>query len=63
MNPFYVRVPGAVEEAMATLADRTGRCYHLVDYAGHPEAERVAGRDGIRGETARETVDALDRSR
>ena len=41
VNPFYARVPGAVEEAMATLADRTGRRYHLVDYAGHPEAERV----------------------
>ncbi len=59
VNPFYVRVPGAVEEAMAALADRTGRRYHLVDYAGHPEAERVLVVMGSGGETARETVDAL----
>src|SRR5450755_4656538 len=27
-NPFYAGVPGAVEDAMAALADRTGRRYH-----------------------------------
>ena len=47
VNPFYARVPGAVEEAMAGSRERTGRRYHLVDYAGHPEAERVARRDGV----------------
>ena len=62
VNPFYARVPGAVEEAMAALAERTGRRYHLVDYAGHPEAERVVVVMGSGGETARETVAALDRS-
>ena len=59
VNPFYARVPGAVEEAMAALAERTGRRYHLVDYAGHPEAERVVVVMGSGGETARETVAAL----
>ena len=63
VNPFYARVPGAVEEAMATLAERTGRRYRLVDYAGDPEAERVVVVMGSGGETARETVAALDRSR
>ena len=59
VNPFYARVPEAVEEAMAGLAERTGRRYHVVDYAGHPEAERVVVVMGSGGETARETVAAL----
>jgi pyruvate-ferredoxin/flavodoxin oxidoreductase len=40
-NPYYDAVPGAVSEAMDHLAELTGRRYHLVDYAGHPEADRV----------------------
>ncbi len=56
VNPFYARVPGAVDEAMARLASRTGRRYHVVDYTGHPEAERVLVIMGSGGETARETV-------
>ena len=59
VNPFYARVPGAVEEAMAGLAERSGRRYRLVDYAGDPEAERVVVVMGSGGETARETVAAL----
>ena len=59
VNPFYARVPGAVAEAMATLAERSGRRYGLVDYAGDPEAERVVVVMGSGGETARETVAAL----
>ncbi|HXZ83226.1 MAG TPA: pyruvate:ferredoxin (flavodoxin) oxidoreductase [Acidimicrobiales bacterium] len=56
VNPFYARVPDAVEEAMARLADRTGRRYHVVDYTGHPEADRVLVIMASGGETARETV-------
>src|SRR5215471_9965337 len=41
VNPFYARVPGAVQEAMDGLGERTGRRYRLVDYHGHPGAERV----------------------
>ncbi len=60
VNPFYARVPEAVEDAMASLAERTGRRYHVVDYAGHPEAERVIVVMGSGGETVRETVTALE---
>ncbi|HSL63941.1 MAG TPA: pyruvate:ferredoxin (flavodoxin) oxidoreductase [Gaiellaceae bacterium] len=56
VNPFYARVPEAVEETMARLAERTGRPYHTVDYSGHPEAERVLVVMGSGGETVRETV-------
>ena len=59
VNPFYARVPGAVEDAMALLAERTGRGYHVVDYFGDPEAERVLVVMGSGGETVQETVAAL----
>jgi pyruvate-ferredoxin/flavodoxin oxidoreductase len=59
VNPFYDRVPLAVQDAMDKLADRTGRPMHLVDYTGHAEAERVLVVMGSAGETVRETVAAL----
>ena len=55
-NPFHARTPGLVEDAMARLAERTGRRYHLVEYAGHPEAQQVVVVMGSGAETARETV-------
>ena len=59
-NPFYAAVPAAVEDAMAALADRTGRRYHTVQYTGHPEADRVIVVMGSGGETAAETVAHLN---
>ena len=59
VNPFYARIPGVVEDAMAQLAGRTGRRYHVVDYFGHPEAERVLVLMGSGGETVQETVASL----
>ncbi len=56
VNPFYARIPGVVQEAMDRLGERTGRHYGLVDYSGHPEADRVLVVMGSGGETARETV-------
>jgi pyruvate-ferredoxin/flavodoxin oxidoreductase len=56
VNPFYARTPELVEQAMARLGERSGRRYHVVDYAGHPEADRVIVVMGSGAETARETV-------
>ena len=56
VNPFYARTPGAVDDAMTRLAERTGRRYHIVDYTGHPEADRVIVVMGSAGETVRATV-------
>ena len=56
VNPFYARVPDAVQGAMDRLGERTGRRYRLVDYFGDPEAERVLVVMGSGGETVRETV-------
>ena len=59
VNPFYDRIPDVVQEAMDQLGERTGRHYGLVDYSGHPEAERVLVLMGSGGETVRETVAVL----
>ena len=56
VNPFYARIPDVVENAMRDLAECTGRRYHIVDYAGHPEAERVLIVMGSGGETILETA-------
>jgi len=56
VNPFYARVPEIVQAAMDKLGERTGRQYGLVDYSGHPDAERALVVMGSGGETARETV-------
>jgi pyruvate-ferredoxin/flavodoxin oxidoreductase len=56
VNPFYERTPEVVEELMGELADRVGRRYHVVDYAGDPAAERVLVVMGSGAETVRETV-------
>ena len=60
VNPFYARVTDEVDAAMATLAERTGRRYHVVDYVGDPEADRVIVVMGSGAETVAETVAALN---
>ncbi|HSK25118.1 MAG TPA: pyruvate:ferredoxin (flavodoxin) oxidoreductase, partial [Egicoccus sp.] len=60
-NPFYDAVPAAVQDSMDRLAQRTGRSYHLVDYVGHPEADRVAVLMGSGIGAVEETVEELNR--
>ena len=60
VNPFYARVPDAVQDAMDRLGERTGRRLQLVDYSGDPDAERVLVLMGSGGETAVETATALN---
>ncbi len=59
VNPFYASVPHLVQSAMDELAAHCGRAYRLVEYAGHPEAERVVVVMGSGAETVRETVSHL----
>jgi pyruvate-ferredoxin/flavodoxin oxidoreductase len=56
VNPFYAAVPGAVQDAMDSLGARTGRNYKIMEYTGHPEAERVIVVMGSGAETVSETV-------
>jgi pyruvate-ferredoxin/flavodoxin oxidoreductase len=46
---------------MERFAALTGRRYHLFDYFGRPDAERVMVLMGSGAETARETVEYLSR--
>jgi pyruvate-ferredoxin/flavodoxin oxidoreductase len=58
-NKFYTECPSIIERTMARFAERTGRRYHLYDYHGHPEAERVLVIAGSGAEVAHEAVDWL----
>ena len=59
VNPFYARTPGIVQETMDRFAALTGRQYHLFDYDGPADAERVLVLMGSGAETARTTAAAL----
>ena len=61
-NPFYDACPDIVQKAMDKFAKLTGRAYHLFDYVGAPDAERVIVMMGSGCEAAHETVDYLDRN-
>ncbi len=59
VNPFYAAVPGVVQQMMDKLAAITGRQYHLFDYVGAPDADRVIVVMGSGAETTEETVNYL----
>ena len=56
VNPYYQACPGIVQKAMDKFASLTGRGYHLFDYVGAPDAERVLVLMGSGAETACETA-------
>ncbi len=56
-NPFYLACPDTVQKAMDQFAAVVGRHYHLFDYVGHPEAERVVVLMGTGAEVSHETVE------
>ncbi len=57
INPFYTACPGITQKAMDRFAELTGRAYHLFDYVGHPEAERVVVLMGSGAEAVHEYVE------
>ena len=61
VNPFYDAVPAAVQDAMDRLARLTGRAHRLVEYEGHPEADRVIVIMGSGTGAVQETVEELNR--
>jgi pyruvate-ferredoxin/flavodoxin oxidoreductase len=58
-NIFYDRTPAVVERVMERFSTLTGRQYHLFEYHGAPDAERVIVIMGSGAETVSATVDAL----
>ncbi|MDR3736900.1 MAG: pyruvate:ferredoxin (flavodoxin) oxidoreductase [Acidobacteriaceae bacterium] len=61
-QPYYDAVPGIVQNVMDKVAKLTGRAYHLFDYYGAPDAERIIILMGSGAEAAEEAVDALLKS-
>ncbi len=60
-TPFYAAVPAIVQSVMDRFAAQTGRAYHLFDYYGAADAERVIVMMGSGAEAAEEAVEALNR--
>ncbi len=59
VNRYYLEAPGVVQKAMDKFAKLTGRSYHLFDYVGAPDAERVAILMGSGASVMEETVNYL----
>jgi pyruvate-ferredoxin/flavodoxin oxidoreductase len=59
INSYYLACPTVVQNVMDKFADLVGRQYHLFDYVGAPDAERVIALMGSGAETAQETVEHL----
>jgi len=59
VNQYYDKTPGIVQATMDQFAKLLGRQYHLFDYVGHPEAERVVVMMGSGAEAAHEAVEHL----
>jgi pyruvate-ferredoxin/flavodoxin oxidoreductase len=58
-NPFYDHLPALVSANMKKVAQLTGRSYHLFDYVGHKEADRIIVSMGSSCETIEEVVNHL----
>jgi len=61
VNKYYAAAPAIVQEYMDKVARVTGRQYHLFDYFGAPDADRVIVIMGSGAETVEETIDYLNK--
>ncbi|NPV65632.1 MAG: pyruvate:ferredoxin (flavodoxin) oxidoreductase [Anaerolineae bacterium] len=59
VNRYYLLAAEVVQQCMNDLARLTGRQYHLFDYVGAPDAERVIVVMGSGAETVHEVVEKL----
>jgi pyruvate-ferredoxin/flavodoxin oxidoreductase len=60
VNKYYLKTPEIVQAEMDKFAGLTGRAYHLFDYLGAKDAERVIVIMGSGAETCEETVEYLE---
>ena len=60
-NKYYDAFPSIVQAAMDRVGKATGRQYHLVDYHGAPDADRVIVIMGSGADVVSETVDYLNK--
>jgi pyruvate-ferredoxin/flavodoxin oxidoreductase len=59
VNTYYEKTPGIVQKYMDLVAQKIGRQYHLFDYIGSPDVEKIIILMGSAAETAEETVNYL----
>jgi len=59
VNKYYLATPDIVQKYMDKFAQVVGRQYHLFDYVGAPDAERVVVMMGSGAEAMQETVEYL----
>ncbi|MCL2380923.1 MAG: pyruvate:ferredoxin (flavodoxin) oxidoreductase [Treponema sp.] len=62
VNPYYLKVPGIVQAEMDKYAKLTGRAYHIFDYVGAADAEKVIIIMGSGADTCHEVVEYLQSS-
>ncbi|MBS3954627.1 MAG: pyruvate:ferredoxin (flavodoxin) oxidoreductase [Methylomicrobium sp.] len=62
VTPFYQAMPGIVQEIMDRFAALTGRHYHIFDYTGPADADKVIILMGSGAETVEETLCHLNES-
>jgi pyruvate-ferredoxin/flavodoxin oxidoreductase len=62
VNPWYLACPTIVQNTFDKLAEVLGRRYHLFDYIGAPDAERVVVLMGSGVGAVEETVERLNAS-
>ena len=59
VNPFYIKTPDIVEKVMNEFTKQVGREYHLFDYTGAPDAEKVIMVMASGAQTSEETAKIL----
>jgi pyruvate-ferredoxin/flavodoxin oxidoreductase len=59
INAYYDATPAIVQKYMDMVAKKIGRAYHLFDYVGAPDADKVIIAMGSGTETIEETVNYL----
>ena len=59
VNKFYLAAPKIVQDTMEKFAKLVGRSYHLFDYVGPKDAEKVIVIMGTGADTAHETAEFL----
>lgn len=59
-NPFYDAIPKIVQDYMNQISQLTGRSYHLFDYYGASDADRVVVAIGSVTDICKDVCDALN---
>ncbi len=63
VNQYYLDAPMIVQDYMNKVAELTGRPYHLFDYVGAPDADKIIVAMGSGCETIDETIEWLNLNR